>query len=101
MHYAPFYCSFWRLDEDQRQEGLCVVFGDKTFEVKVSEGKNGLELKFGDLSWIGGGNYISGMDNPTTLTLTSQWILGHPIMTADINGKEVTVQVQCSEKSTS
>ena len=85
--------SLQRLDEDQRMQGLCVVFGDKTFEVKVSEGKSGIDLKFGDLSFIGGGSYISGIDEPTTLTLSSQWSLGQPIMVADVNGKEVIVQV--------
>lgn len=82
-----------RLDEDQQIQGLCVVFGDKKFEVKASESESGIDLQFGDLSFLGGGTYISRIDKPTTLSLSTQWTLGQPIMVANINGKEVIVQV--------
>ncbi len=85
--------SLQRLDEDQRIQRLCVLFGDRKFEVKVSEGMSDMELKFGDLSFIGGGNYISETEMPTTLTLSSQWSLGQPVMAANVNGKGVIVQV--------
>ena len=82
-----------RLDDDQRIQGLCVVFGDKKFEVKASESESGIDLQFGDLSLLGGGTYVSRIDKPTTLNLSSQWTLGEPIMVAYVDGKEVIVQV--------
>lgn len=83
-------------DERQASHGLCVTFDNKSFEVVVSEEEEGVCLKFGSLTFLGGALYTSEMSQPKELRLSSQWRLGQPIMAVNINGKDVTVQVSGS-----
>ena len=69
-----------------------MTFDDKSFEVVVSEEEDGVCLKFGSLTFLGGTHYTSEMSKPRELRLSSHWILGQPVMAANINGKDVTVQ---------
>lgn len=83
-----------RFDEDQKKYGLCVTFGDKTFEAVVSGNDEDINVMFVGLNFLGGGYSTSETAHQTQLKLSSLWSLGQPIMTANIDGKEVIVQVQ-------
>ena len=83
-----------RIDEGEAAHGICVTFGEKTFEVSISkEEGGGVGLKFCHLSLLGGAQYMTETSQPKEMKLTSQWTLGQPIMSAKINGKDVVVQV--------
>lgn len=81
-----------RLSDDQKEEDLCVTFGEKTFEVTVSGSGEEVKADFGELEFIGGG-YCTTKQKLTEMTLSSRWCLGHPVMVANVNGREVIVQV--------
>ena len=74
---------------------FCVAFGEKTFEVMASHNDQGVSLKFGDLDFLGDGLYTSTVERPIAeLQLSTDWTLGQPIMLANIDGRNVTIQVQ-------
>ena len=89
-------CSQHRSNGGEVTEGLCVTLGDKRFaaEVSCSDVHAGMSIKFGELHFVGGGQYTSTINRPRILELTSDWCLGEPLMSADIDGRNVIVQVR-------
>lgn len=93
---SVWVCSQHRLDENEVTRGLCVTLGENTSEVKVSCSDmhaGSIHIKFGELHFLGGGSYTSTINRPRELELSSDWCLGQPVMSASIDGRDVTVQV--------
>ena len=40
--------------------------------------------------------FVVDIDGRKELVLNTDWLVGEPMMLADMNGKEVTVQVSCN-----
>ncbi len=90
--------SYQRKSSTPGGPSLCVSFGDHKYEAKVIQGSDdSLKVQFGELNFLGGGNYTSTINTPTELSVTGECLLGEALMNLTIGGRNVTVQVRASE----
>lgn len=66
---------------------LRATFGEDKHEVRVTQNDQGISLTFDD---------PNGKTSVPTSSIEffSDWCLGEPIMIAEVNGKEITIQVK-------
>ena len=89
-----YILSLQRLSDEVQEDTLCITFGDKTFEVVVSKDLEEMKVRFAEVDILS--NFCTTKHNQLKeLKIASQWSLGQPIMKANMNGKDVIVQV-CS-----
>jgi len=88
-------CRCQPMSKDQQDQSLCVELADKKYEAKVIQiGEGTLAIQFGNLSFVGGGNYVSTItDNPRKLTVKGDFLLGEPVFSLSVDGRDVIVQV--------